>query len=140
MTTRLVEKADGRRGVLMVLGLSLLANFLIWLIVLSAPEAVIVFYVSLGGVSSKLSNILFFVPVASGFMSAYSLFRWKFPDIEENRNLASGLMASFEYQNHSAKRYLIWLLSMIAGVSNAIVCLFWLRHSPFPETLSFLSR
>jgi hypothetical protein len=127
--SKFVEKADGRRRLLTILGLSLLGNFLIWMIVLFTPDAIMFTAALIGGFSSKLRNVLFLIPVASGFMSAYSVFRMIFPDIENNRNLATGLMASFEYQNNSGKRYAIWILSMIAGVLNTALCLFCLRNT-----------
>jgi hypothetical protein len=129
--SKFVEKADGRRRLLMILGLSLLGNFLIWMIVLFASDTIMFAAAVIGAFSSKLRNALFLIPIASGFMSAYSVFRMIFPDIENNRNLAPGLMSSFEYQNNSGKRYAVWVLSMIAGVLNAVVCVFLLRDTPY---------
>lgn len=126
--SKFVEKADGRRNLWTIFCLSLLGNALTWLLVLLSPKTVLFLFELLAPISPKI-NILFFIPLASGFISAYSVFRLIFPDVEDDRNLALGMMASFDYQRRSGRRYAVWVLSMIVGVLNTIVCLFWLRHA-----------
>ncbi|HSK73854.1 MAG TPA: hypothetical protein VK892_19305 [Pyrinomonadaceae bacterium] len=73
------------------------------------------------GLSDKLGISLLGFPFGFGLFIAYCLARLKFPDIEDNKNLESDMMASFSYQANSTKRWFIWLFSILAGVINVIL-------------------
>ena len=62
--------------------------------------------------------IILGVPLGLGLFAAYCLLRIRFPDVEDNKNLASEMMASFTYQADSTRRWYIWLFSIVAGLAN----------------------
>jgi ABC-type antimicrobial peptide transport system permease subunit len=73
------------------------------------------------GLSDKLGISILGFPFGFGLFTAYCLCRLKFPDIEDTKNLESEMMASFNYQSHSTKRWFIWLFSILFGVINVIL-------------------
>lgn len=98
-------------------------NLIVWFCVVAFPETVRDSFILVNEVSDKISKATLAVPFGLGLFFAYSLFRLKFPDIEE-QNLANDLMASYHYQSQSLKRWWIWLFSVIAGVLNVLLLIF----------------
>lgn len=101
--------------------LSSVALIISWLFVLLFSNFAVFFYDKLGGFSSKPVFFVLFVPFLAGFVFAYSVFRLKFPDMEENKLLESDLMASLDYQNNSNKRWLLWIFSILTGLANVVL-------------------
>jgi hypothetical protein len=94
-------------------------NVIIWLAVLIFPNSI---YRVFGNIiSDKIGMIILGVPLSFGLFTAYCLLRLKFPDIEDNKNLDSKMMASFNYQTDSTKRWFVWLFSILAGILNVIL-------------------
>ena len=94
----------------------LAGNSIIWLAVLLFPNLV---YRFIGPIANdRIGMIILGVPLGLGLFAAYCLLRIIFPDVEDNKNLASEMMASFTYQADSTRRWYIWLFSIVAGLAN----------------------
>lgn len=65
--------------------------------------------------------LMFSIPFGFGLYLAYTIFRIKMPDVEENKTLNSDFMGSMDYQTAANKRYYVWTASILAGVLNAIL-------------------
>jgi len=102
-----VDGMADRRNLIRFLLFCGFANLLIWLCVIIFPAAVRDSFVLVNEVSDKISKATLAVPFGLGLFFTYSLFRLKFPDVEEQK-LDSDLMASFHYQAHSLRRWWIW--------------------------------
>jgi len=105
-------------GFLILSGIALIIS---WLSVLLFSNFAVFFYEKLGGFTSKPVTIILLVPFFAGFIFAYSVFRLKFPDMEENKLLESDLMASLDYQNNSNKRWFLWIFSILTGLANVFL-------------------
>ena len=95
-----------------------------WFGVLLLPNFVYDTFSRIFDVNDKLAVLLFGFPFAFGLFMAYGLCHLKFSDIEDNKNLESDMMASFNYQSHSTKRWFIWLFSVIIGIMNISLLIF----------------
>jgi hypothetical protein len=118
--SRLVDGLSDRTNLFRFLWICIALNVVLWLCVFFFHEFVNERYRQLFGVSDKIAIGVLFIPLALGFFITYSLCRLKFPDIEEN-NLQSEMMASFNYQSQSLKRWYIWLFSSLGGVFNVVL-------------------
>ena len=67
--------------------------------------------------SDRIAKIVLAIVFGIGMWLTYSLFRLRFPDIEEQR-LDSEVMGSFAYQTNSTKRWMVWVLSAVGGIVN----------------------
>jgi hypothetical protein len=102
------------------LWISIALDLLIWLCVVIFHEAVGEAYARVFNLSGKIGIVVLGFPLMFGFFISYSLCRLKFPDIEEN-DLQSEMMASYNYQRHSLKRWYIWLFSILGGILNVVL-------------------
>jgi hypothetical protein len=118
--SRLVDGLSDRTSLFRFLWICIALNAVLWLFALFFHEFVNERYTQLLGVSDKIGIGVLFIPLALGFFITYSLCRIKFPDIEEN-NLQSEMMASYNYQSQSLKRWYIWLFSILGGVLNVVL-------------------
>ena len=116
--SQIIEDLADRRLLLRFLWICLAGNIIIWLCVFLIPNPVYKFSSLIFGLSDKIGWLLLGIPFGFGLFSAYCLARLKFSDIEDNKNLESGMMASFNYQSHSTKRWFVWLFSILIGVIN----------------------
>ena len=57
----------------------------------------------------------------TGLWLTYSLFRMKFPDIEDVAVDEGPIATSFSTQRRSERKFRIWVVSAAAGVVNVIV-------------------
>ncbi len=117
---KVVDEMADRRSLIRFLLFCSFANLVIWLCVIIFPAAVRDSFVLVNGVSDKIGKATLAVPFGLGLFFAYSLFRLKFPDVEEQKP-DSDLMASYHYQAHSLKRWWIWLFSVLAGILNVLL-------------------
>ena len=92
-------------------------NLLIWLSVLLFSGGVREGFSQVWEGSDRIAKIVLAIVFGIGMWLTYSLFRLRFPDIEEQR-LDSEVMGSFAYQTNSTKRWMVWVLSAVGGIVN----------------------
>lgn len=109
----LANRTTLRRHVL-VLGT---VNLLIWLSVFIFPVDVRHGFTQVWNGSDKIGKVVLVLVFSVGMWLSYSLFRLKFPDIEE-QPLETDVMASFAYQSNSSKRFAVWVFSAVGGILN----------------------
>jgi len=117
---KIVDGMAEKRNLIRFLLFCGFANLIIWLCVIIFPAVISDSFVLVNDVSDKIGKATLAVPFGLGLFLAYSLFRLKFPDIEEQK-LDSDLMASYRYQAHSLKRWWIWFFSVLAGILNVLL-------------------
>jgi hypothetical protein len=96
------------------------ANAIVWLCVILFADFISEYFLRITDVNEKIAAIILGIPFGLGTFFVYSLFRLKFPDIED-QNAESDVMGSYNYQSHSAKRWHIWLVSIVGGVFNVLL-------------------
>jgi hypothetical protein len=116
--SRAIEMLDDRRTLVKFLTIGIAANILLWLLVVLVPQ-IAEWFVTIFSLNNKLGMLLLGVPFGIGLYVTYAACRIKFPDIENNKNLEGDVMASFNYQAHSTKRWFVWLFATLCGVLNA---------------------
>ena len=116
--TRFVEDLGDVSRLRKVLYFTLIFHVISWLFVLLFSNIGVFLVDKFGGFTAKPVFFALSIPFFLGFASVYSIFRLKFPDMEENKHLNSDLMASLAYQNNSNKRWLLWLCAILAGLFN----------------------
>ena len=121
---QMIEDLRNRRFLFRFLYVCTAANFIIWLSVILFPNFVYESFSRVFNLSDKVGVAILGIPFGFGLYNAYCLFRLKFPDAEDNKDLQSDMMASFNYQAHSSKRWFIWLFSIIFGVINLVTLIF----------------
>ena len=119
--TEIVENLGQRAALLRFLAVCLTGNALVWLAVLAAPQLTHQGFGLAFSLSDKVGMAALGLPFGFGLFAAYCLLRLRFPDVEENKNLDSDMMASFQYQAHSSKRWFIWMASVLCGVINVLL-------------------
>jgi len=119
--SHIVDDLGDRRLLLRYLWICLAGLVAAWLSVMAIPNLVYQCFSLIFDLSDKLGIAALGLPFGLGLFTAYCLFRLKFPDIEDNKNLDSEIMASFNYQSDSTKRWFIWLFSILFGVINVIL-------------------
>ncbi|MEJ7848908.1 MAG: hypothetical protein WKF92_12565 [Pyrinomonadaceae bacterium] len=77
--------------------------------------------------NDKMSKVVLAIPFTLGMAITYLIFRFKFPDIEE-QNLGSEVMGSYACQADSQKRWLVWLFSTVGGVLNLLLVILATFH------------
>ncbi len=117
--SQIVEDLGNRRILFRFLWICIIGNVILWLTVILIPNVVYEVSSRIFDISDKLAAFLLGIPFGLGLFTAYCLARLKFSDIEDNKNLESEMMASFNYQAHSTKRWFVWLFSILVGVGNA---------------------
>lgn len=113
------EAMSDRRVLKRFLSICVAANLILW--VVSTGLADWVYFLVSPVITDKIGVLLLGVPLALGMYITYSLFRLKLPDIEDNKQLDSDMMASFVYQADSTKRWFVWLFSALGGVLNTLL-------------------
>ena len=116
--SRIVEDLGNRQLLFRFLWICIIGNVILWLTVFLIPNVVYEVSGRIFDTGNKLAALLLGIPFGFGLFTAYSLARLKFSDIEDNKNLDSEMMASFNYQAHSTKRWFVWLFSILVGVGN----------------------
>lgn len=122
--SQIVEDLGDKRFLYRFLLICIAANLFFWFGVLLFPNFVYDTFSRISDVNDKLAVTFFGFPFAFGLFMAYCLCRLKFSDIEDNKNLESDMMASFNYQSHSTKRWYIWLFSVLIGILNIFLIIF----------------
>ena len=92
-------------------------NLLIWASVLIVPADVRQAFDTVSAMNRKFGGLVLAIIFGLGMWLSYSLFRLKFPDIEEQQ-LDADIMGSFAYQSDSTKKYRVWLFSAVGGIVN----------------------
>lgn len=118
-----IENLADRRTLFFFLIFCGVSNAIIWLCVILFGEWIMEVFLRVADVNEKLSAIILGIPFGLGTFFVYSLFRLKFPDIED-QNAEFDVMGSYNYQNHSTKRRHIWLVSIVGGVFNVLLLVF----------------
>lgn len=109
-----------RKRIIFMLGLVCFFNLLLWGSSLLFPTEINLAFEKVRNVSNKLANVVLAFPFFLGMFTTYCIFRLRFPDIEE-QELDNDVLASYNYQAHSQKRWLVWLFSIVGGVANLIL-------------------
>lgn len=115
-----IESLANRQTLFYFLTFCAVSNSIIWLCVILFSEWISDIFLRIADVNEKLSAIILGIPFGLGMFFVYSLFRLKFPDLED-RNAESDVMGSYNYSNHSTKRWHIWLVSIGGGVINVLL-------------------
>ncbi len=116
--SQIIEDLGNRKLLFQFLWICIAGNAVVWLFVFLMPNFVFDISSRILDAGNKLAAILLGIPFGFGLFTAYCLARLKFSDIEDNKNLESEMMASFNYQAHSTKRWFVWLFSILVGVGN----------------------
>ena len=119
-----MEVLANRAWLWRVLSFCLFCLFSVWAFVIFFSNVFLAIVRVLGGFASKQTLLLLGIPFILGIVSAYSIFRLKFPDIEENKLLESDLMASIKYEQNANKRWFIWIFSILFGLINILLVIF----------------
>ena len=118
--SQIVQDLGDKQILFRFLWICLTGNIIIWLCVFLIPNLVYKFSSLVFGLSDKIGVALLGFPFGFGLFFAYCLARLKFPDVEDDNNLESEMMSSFNYQTRSTKRWFIWLFSILVGVTNVV--------------------
>lgn len=121
--TAIVDSMEYRKMLWRLFLIGILTNFLLWSAVFLMPEKIYQGFTLVSGLSDKLGIGLLAIPLFFTAFTVYSLFRFKFPDIEEQK-LDSEMMSTFAYQKNSAKRFWIWVGSFATGTVNTLMLIF----------------
>jgi len=107
----------------------LLANLLLWLLLLASPSTVSSIVdrltTSSGSDGSSRGGVLLVLalPFILPFIAVYSVARNRHPDIEDESSIETGMMAGYAYRQRTDRRWKIWLLSGMAGGLNCVLLL-----------------
>jgi hypothetical protein len=107
----------------------LLANLLLWLLVLASPSTVAWIVDRLTTSSGSEGNsrggvlLIMALPFILPFIAVYSVARNRHPDIEDESSIETGMMAGYAYRQRTDKRWKIWLLSGMTGGLNCVLLL-----------------
>lgn len=121
--TSVVDSMADRNFLWRLFLIGILTNFLIWSAIFLMPEKIYQGFSLVSSLSDKLGIGLLGIPLFLTAFTVYALFRFKFPDIEEQK-LDSEMMSTYSYQKHSAKRFWIWIGSISIGVVNTLLLIF----------------
>jgi hypothetical protein len=120
LINRNVDALSDRRTLKLHLAIVGIITFLIWLSVLLFPRDVAEAWGKVSELDDKITAVIIAINFGLGFWLTYSLFRLKFPDLEQKR-LDGEVFRSFRESEHSLKRYRVWLASTIGGVINVLL-------------------
>lgn len=98
--------------------LSVAANIIMWLSVLIFPQFILEIVLLVFEFSNKFMMLLLGIPFGIGLWLAYGICLWIFPDVEDEKELDSDVMASYGYQENSRRRWIVWLISSAFGFIN----------------------
>jgi hypothetical protein len=122
----LLRLSQRRRWLLSAVVLGLIATVFVWLAVIRFPFGASA--VLFGGFDSNLRSrnvslqtvLVGAIPFVPPFISAFALGHLLFPSPPEPE-IASGMMATFDYRQKSNKRYLIVIAAGMVGAVNSIL-------------------
>ncbi|HKP71077.1 MAG TPA: hypothetical protein VJV05_17450 [Pyrinomonadaceae bacterium] len=98
---------------------TLALTVLCWSAVLFFPAAVREGFETVFAVSNKLSIAFLGLVFGMGMFLAYTAFRIRYPDIED-QSLDSELMGTLSFQSRSARRFRVWVVSTAVGSVNLL--------------------
>jgi len=118
--TELLNLTQRRRRLLVGFVSGLIVTAFVWITALSFPAAVSeVFSAGLSPGINLLAILLWCIPFAPPFVSVFALSHLLFPS-PPGRELACGLMSTFEYRQKTNRRTIIFI---VAGMFGALNCL-----------------
>ena len=94
-------------------------DLLFWAAVLIRPFDVKTALNKVADVNDKLVALFLFMIWGIGLWLTYSLFRLKFPDLEDIHQ-DEGIMSAFSTQQNAMRKVRIWVLSVAGGVLNSL--------------------
>jgi hypothetical protein len=59
-------------------------------------------------------------PFVLGFYAAYAFLRIRLPDVEDNKQLESDMMSTYQYNVDSTRRWYVWIGAILFGLLNAL--------------------
>lgn len=59
-------------------------------------------------------------PFVLGFYAAYAFLRIRVPDVEDNKQLESDMMSTYQYNADSTRRWYVWIGAILFGLLNAL--------------------
>jgi hypothetical protein len=116
---RVIEELSDRRTIYRVLIFLGICNVLLWIAVVIFPSNIRNLFETVIGASDKIGMALLGIPFGLGLYLTYSVFRLKFPDVEE-QNIESAPMGSYGYHAHSNRRWMVWVFSVVGGILNVL--------------------
>lgn len=106
----------------------LAVNLAIWIVAIFVPDYFLLLIGLLERLGDKARFIPFSVPFGTGLWLAYSLARLRSPDLEDRKLLDSELMGTIAYNSEANRRYITWLVAIVAGVFN-VLGFAWVVHA-----------
>jgi hypothetical protein len=94
-------------------------NLLYWISVVFFPGDVFSAFSAVGDISNKAVVLMISIVFGTGAWLTYSLFRVRFPDLE-NYAGSTGVFSSFAHQENSYRRFRVVLVSVAGGVLNLL--------------------
>jgi hypothetical protein len=94
-------------------------NLIYWICVLLFPRDILDAFETIGGLGDRLVAIVLVFVFGSGLWFAYSLFRFRYPDLEKDP-IEEGVLSSFAHQENSYRRFRVWLMCVVFGVLNLL--------------------
>jgi hypothetical protein len=123
LVSRNIDAMSNRRTLRLYVAALAAANALVWLSVIVFPKDVGRAWESVNDLNEKIGLAVLAIVFGLGLWLTYSLFRLKFPDLEDPA-FEEDVLASFNYSLHSTKRWRVWLVSVIGGVLNVLMLIF----------------
>jgi len=119
LVIRNMEAMSDRRTLHVYISVLAAVNGLIWLCVAVFPRDVEYAWGKVSDLDDRIAAVMIAIIFGLGFWLTYTLFRLKFPNIEE-QNLDKQFLSSFHYSQHSIKRFRIWVASVVGGMLNVL--------------------
>lgn len=91
-----------------------------WFLVLVFPLQVFDLVQFLNDWSVKSLALLIGVVFGTGLYIVYALFRFKFPDLEDNQAADGPVIGAFSQQRVIERKFRVWIASVVAGVLNVL--------------------
>ena len=123
LVSRNIDAMSDRRTLRLYVTFLAAANALVWLSVILFPKDVGRAWATVNDLDEKIGLAVIAIVFGLGLWLTYSLFRLKFPDLEDPE-FEKDVLASFNYSEHSTTRWRIWLVSVIGGVLNVLMLIF----------------
>jgi hypothetical protein len=122
MVSRNLDALSNRRTLKTYILVLASVNAVIWLSVIFFSRDLYKGWILATNVNNKIGAFAIAIIFGQGMWLTYSLFRLKFPDIEDP-DFSSELFASQSYSDHSVKRWRVWLFAVIGGIVNLFLLL-----------------
>lgn len=94
-------------------------SILFWVAVLLRPHDILAAFEKVGSVNDRLVGAVLALVFAIGMRLTYSLFRLKFPDLED-RSQAGDVMSSYADWERMSRNLSVWVASVSGGVINLL--------------------